>query len=90
MHKLEEIASKNELNQEQTLELIKVCYMYENLKINPGSFHETKYKTYDFFYLAAEIKKGKTPLEIMNNIIDECEKYSRAQIIKKHLNRMKN
>jgi alpha-mannosidase len=98
MNKLEEIVNKIELeitknislNKEQIIDLIKVCYIYENLKIKPGSFHEIRYKTYNFSYLLNEVKKGKNYLEIMNKILDECDKYSKDKIIEKHVNMQKN
>ena len=98
MNRLEEIANKIELeitkniplNKEQIINLIGTWYLYQNLNIKQGSFHEEKYKTYDLLYLAKEIQKGKTPLEIMNLIIDECEDYSRKKIMTNHLKETRN
>ena len=92
MDKLETIANKNHLDENQVSELKKVCYMYKFLKkeIRSGSLHEEKYNTYSLSYLAKRIKQGETPLEIMNNIIDECEEYSRAKIFEEHLGNSKN
>lgn len=92
MDKLEIIAAKNKLSEIQIFELRKVCCIYELQRENmrKGSFHEIKYNTYDLSYFANKIKEGKTPLEIMKNIINECDRYSTNQIIKKHFNNMKN
>lgn len=90
---LEEILGaidKNGLNEEQAINLMKSYYLYNNIEIRPGSFHEVKYKSYDLNYFINQIQKGATPLEIVNKIIDECEKYSRQQIANKHLINMKN
>jgi hypothetical protein len=98
MYKFENIISRIELevkntinlNKEQVLNLIGTYYIYSNLDIKSGSFHEEKYKTYNLIYLAKQVQTGKTPLEIMNNIITECEDYSKKKIINKHLNNTKN
>jgi hypothetical protein len=90
---LEEILDaidKNGLNEEQAINLMKSYYLYNNIEIKPGSFHEIKYKNYDLDYFIKQIQKGALPLEIVNKIIDECEKYSRQQIANKHLMNVKN
>lgn len=87
IEKLEEIAHIKGLNEEQTLELKKVCYIYHIQKenIKKGSFHEVKYNTYEFSYFMEKIKEGKSSLDIMLKIIDECEEYSKAQITERFL-----
>lgn len=90
---LEEILNaidKNNLNKEQAINLMKIYYLYNNLEIKPGSFHEIKYKSYDLNYFIKQIQKGTLPLEIVNKIIDECEEYSRQQIANKYLISMRN
>ncbi len=84
------IANKIPLNEYQVIELIKVSYIYENLSIKKGSFHEIEYKEYNLDYFIKQIQKGVSYLEIINKILDECEIYSRQQIINKHLRNMKN
>jgi hypothetical protein len=86
----EKISGIKELDEERTLELRKVCCLYcaQKANIKPGSFHEIKYNTYDFPYFLGRIKEGKTPLDIMLNIIDECEEYSKSKIWEKHLKSM--
>lgn len=98
MDKFEKIANKIEsevknapgLNKEQILNLIGTYYIYQNLDIKPGSFHEEKYKTYTLEYMTKEVQKGKTPLEIMNNIITECDNYSKRMIARKYLKETRN
>jgi hypothetical protein len=88
MDDLEKLANLNGLNEEQTNNLKNVCCMFyiQSENIKKGSFHEIKYKTYNLDYFLKEVKSGKTPLEIMNTIITECEEYSKAQIFQKHFN----
>jgi hypothetical protein len=90
---LEEILNeidKNDLNEEQAINLMKTYYLYNNIEIKPNSFHETKYRSYNLDYFIEQIKKGTSPLEIINSIIDGCENYSRQQITNKHLKDMRN
>jgi hypothetical protein len=79
-----EAINKNELTQEQIVNLFGVYYLYNNTNINPGSSHEVKYGEYGLSYFLNEVKKNKTPLEIMDKILDECELYSRQQICNNH------
>jgi hypothetical protein len=86
INKIVETAKLNNLNGEQADNLVKVCAIYELQKANmkPQEFHIIKYNTYDLPYFLNEIKNGKTPIDIMQNILTECEEYSIQEIRKAH------
>ena len=79
---LEKALNSDKLNEQQKRDLIGVCYLYSNMIIEP--LHKKKYNSYRISDLIKEVKEGKTPIEIMNDIITECDKYSTTQIIQKH------
>jgi hypothetical protein len=80
---LENTLIYNKLSEIQGIGLMHVYYLYSNLDIKDKSFHKEKFDTYKMPYFVENIKKGKTPLEIMNRIITECEEYSLKKIFQK-------
>jgi hypothetical protein len=85
---LEKALMLGNLNDKEEINLLGACYIYSNMIIKP--IHKAKYDSYGMSYLIKEVKEGKTPLEIMSKIIDECENYSRSQAVEKNLGPMKN
>lgn len=85
---LEKALMLSNLNDKQEMDLIGTCYIYSNIIIK--SIHKEKYNSYSISYLMEGVKEGKTPVEIVTNIIDECENYSRNQALEKNLGPLKN
>jgi hypothetical protein len=85
---LEKALESEELNEDKKLVLINTCYLYSNMKFKPeDNFYIEKYGTYQISELIKRVKEGKTPLKIMTDILNECDKYS---IVKKNMSNQAN
>lgn len=69
---LEDTLNSGKLDWKQGMNLIGTCYIYSNMSIK--LIHKKKYDSYEISDFVKEVISGKTPLEIVSNIIDECEK----------------
>jgi hypothetical protein len=85
---LEKALIYDNLNDKQEMDLIGTCYIYSNMVIK--SIHKEKYYSYGISYMIEEVKGGKTPLEIVSKIIEDCENYSRNQAVEENLGPMNN
>lgn len=92
---LEKIIIKHKLSPEQIEQFYKSVAIHKKLTsdilkdINKKGWHVTyfyrKWRSYDYDYLAEQVKKNFKADEVLNSMINECEAYEKKEIILNYL-----